>query len=68
MTVDGLVEWLERRTQAHRDPVHKPDVCHEPVVLITPDRGRVVWDPPNVPPPRPKAGGHRSHGGRIAPR
>src|SRR6266536_2997806 len=35
-----------------------PDLAHEPVVLIRPELGRVVWDPPGVPPPRIKTAGH----------
>jgi hypothetical protein len=53
--LDGLMEWLTRR---HRVNASRPDLAHEPVVLIRPDRGRVVWDPPHVPPPLDKTGGH----------
>jgi hypothetical protein len=60
----GLVEWLERR---HRRNARVPDVAHEPVILVSPQRGRVVWDPPNVPPPIAKTRGHRPPAG-LAPR
>lgn len=63
--VDGLIEWLEDRNRGHPDPAGAPDLVHEPVVLIRPELGRVVWDPPHVPPPRAKAGGHRPPRGRV---
>jgi len=61
--LDGLIEWLTRR---HRINVGRPDLAHEPVVLVHPDRGRVVWDPPDVPPPESKAAGHPRPAG-LAP-
>lgn len=62
--LDGLLAWLERR---HANNRGAPDLAHEPVILITPEAGRVVWDPPNVPPPAHKTIGHRPPAGR-APR
>lgn len=50
--LDGLVSWLNDRRTKKPDPQRAPDLAQEPVVLIDPDLGRVVWDPPNVPPPR----------------
>ncbi|MHB1446387.1 MAG: hypothetical protein ACYCZV_12120, partial [Acidimicrobiales bacterium] len=62
--LDGLRAWLERRHTKNR---HVADLAHEPVVLVLPERGRVVWDPPDVPPPAPKTTGHRPPAG-MAPR
>jgi hypothetical protein len=56
--LDGLVSWLDHRRTKKPDPQRTPDLAHEPVVLIEPDIGRVVWDPPNVPPPKHKTEGH----------
>jgi hypothetical protein len=59
--LDGLRSWLERRHATKRGP----DLAHEPVVLVTPEVGRVVWDPPNVPPPQHKTTGHRPPAGKA---
>lgn len=59
--LDGLVAWLTRR-HGHNTG---PDVAHEPVVLVSPELGRVVWNPPNVPPPLHKTTGHRPPAGRA---
>jgi hypothetical protein len=64
--VDALREWLAERAAKHSDPKRKPDLAQEPVVLIRPDLGSVLWDPPNVPPPRSKGRGHRRPQG-VAP-
>jgi hypothetical protein len=56
--VDGLVAWLDDRRAKKPDARRNPDLAHEPVVLLAPDIGRVVWDPPDVPPPRDKTEGH----------
>jgi hypothetical protein len=56
--LDGLVAWLTKRRATKPDAERNPDVAHEPVVLVAPDPGRLVWDPPNVPPPRTKHAGH----------
>jgi hypothetical protein len=64
--VAALREWLGGRARKHPNP-RKPDLAHEPVVLIRPDLGSVAWDPPNVPPPRPKADGHRRPQGLAPP-
>jgi hypothetical protein len=63
----ALHEWLAGRAARHRDPGRKPDLANEPVVLIRPELGSVAWDPPNVPPPRPKAHGHRKPHGVVPP-
>jgi hypothetical protein len=60
--LDGLRCWLERRHTKNRTV---PDLAHQPVVLVAPDRGRIVWDPPNVPPPVQKTIGHRSPAGTV---
>jgi hypothetical protein len=65
--VAALRDWLADRAGKHPDPGRKPDLAHEPVVLIRPDPGSVAWDPPNVPPPRPKSGGHRRPQGLAPP-
>jgi hypothetical protein len=51
-TADALRTWLESRLAKAPDPVRKPDIAHEPVILIRPqDRlGEVVWDPALAPP------------------
>ena len=58
--VEALVAWLDARHAKNRG---RADVAHEPVVLIRPERGRVVWDPADVPPPRVKSEGHPPPGG-----
>jgi hypothetical protein len=65
--VAGLREWLAARTARHVSPGRKPDLAHEPVVLIHPDLGLVAWDPDEVPPPRPKTTGHRKPHGLAPP-
>jgi hypothetical protein len=40
--IAGLREWLDRRAARHVDPERKPDLAHEPVVLIHPDLGSVT--------------------------
>jgi hypothetical protein len=52
--VAALREWLGARAAKHPNPRRKPDLAHEPVVLIRPRLGFVAWDPPDVPPPRLK--------------
>jgi hypothetical protein len=49
---DALRAWLDSRLAKAPDPVRKPDLAHEPVILIRPqDRlGEVVWDPALAPP------------------
>lgn len=64
--LDGLIAWLQGRRAAKPEPEKAPDLSHEPVVLIAPDRGRVVWDPPDVPAPRLKTDGHPA-AARFAP-
>jgi len=63
--IAGLREWLARRAARHADPARKPDLAHEPVVLIHPDLGSVAWDPGEAPPPRPKTTGHRKPHGLV---
>jgi hypothetical protein len=48
----ALRAWLSGRLQKHPDPDRKPDVAHEPVILVRPHarRGEVVWDPDMAPP------------------
>jgi hypothetical protein len=65
VALDGLVEWLTRRRAGKPNPFVTPDLAHEPVVLVEPDRGRVVWDPPNPPPPKTKTEGHAPPSGRA---
>lgn len=62
--LDGLRAWLERRHTKNRGAA---DLAHEPVVLVAPEPGRVVWDPPIVPPPTHKTTGHRRPVG-VVPR
>lgn len=62
--LDGLIEWLTKR---HRVNARKPDLAHEPVVLVHPHLGRVVWDPPHVPPPELKTAGHPPPAGLAPP-
>jgi hypothetical protein len=56
--IEGLREWLSERVAKKPNAIRTPDLAHEPVVLIRPEPGRVVWDPPSVPPPRNKTAGH----------
>src|SRR6266511_300277 len=56
--IEGLHEWLSERVAKKPNAIRAPDLAHEPVVLIRPELGRVVWDPPGVPPPRIKTAGH----------
>lgn len=65
--LDGLVSWLRDRRTKKPDPSRTPDLAHEPVVLLDPDIGRVVWDPPNVPPAREKTEGHTKSPVGLAP-
>jgi len=65
--VDGLREWLTARAAKHINPQRKPDLAHEPVVLIQPNFGTVPWDPDVVPPPSAKASGHRKPHGLVPP-
>jgi hypothetical protein len=65
--LNGLMSWLDDRRTKKPDPQRTPDLAHEPVVLIDPDIGRVVWDPPNVPPPRHKTEGHTKRPAGHAP-
>ncbi len=65
--VASLREWLGARAAKHPNPERKPDLAHEPVVLIRPDLGSVAWDPPNVPRARAKAHGHRPPQGLAPP-
>jgi hypothetical protein len=61
--VEALREWLAgRKANAGR----KPDLANEPVILIRPRLGEVVWDPGAAPPPKTKKGGHRRPQG-VAP-
>jgi hypothetical protein len=65
--VDGVVEWLARRAAHRPDPARTPDLAHEPVILIRPRFGEVIWDPGAAPPPRAKTAGHRRpHGAAPA--
>jgi hypothetical protein len=65
--VAGLREWLTARAAKHPNPQRKPDLAHEPVVLIDPNLGTVAWDPGVVPPPRAKTAGHRKPHGLVPP-
>ena len=65
--VAGLREWLTARAVKNVNPQRKPDLVHEPVVLIHPDLGTVVWDPGVVPMPRAKTTGHRKPHGLVPP-
>jgi hypothetical protein len=64
--IESLVAWLRDRLTRHPDPIRWRDLAQEPVVLITPDLGRVIWDPGGVPLPSEKTGGHRRPHG-LAP-
>jgi hypothetical protein len=65
--VAGLREWLSVRSAKHPNPQRKLDLAQEPVVLIRPELGTVAWDPRVVPPPLPKATGHRKPHGLVPP-
>jgi hypothetical protein len=65
--VEALREWLQTRLAKHPDPRKKPDVAHEPVILIRPSLGGVVWDPGVAPSPRLKTVGHRRPHGLAPP-
>jgi hypothetical protein len=65
--VKALREWLRTRLAKHPDPRKKPDLAQEPVILIEPRLGEVVWDPDSAPPPQLKTTGHRRPRG-LAPR
>lgn len=65
--VAGLREWLAARAARNVNPLRKPDLAHEPVVLIHPNLGSVAWDPGEAPPPRPKTAGHRRPHGLVPP-
>jgi hypothetical protein len=65
--VAGLREWLTARAAKHPNPQRKPDLAHEPVVLIHPNLGTVAWDPGMVPPTRAKTTGHRKPHGLVPP-
>ena len=65
--VAGLREWLTARAAKHVNPQRKPDLAHEPVVLIQPNLGTVAWDLGVAPPPRPKTTGHRKPHGLVPP-
>jgi hypothetical protein len=64
--VEGLRRWLTGRGTRHRDPARKPDLAHEPVILIRPCLGEVAWDPGEAPPGKTKSSGHRKPRG-LAP-
>jgi hypothetical protein len=65
--VEGLRKWLTQRAKQRRDPTRRADVAHEPVILIRPRFGEVVWDPNIAPPPKSKAGRPRRPPQGIAP-
>jgi hypothetical protein len=65
--VAALREWLTARAARHVSPGRRPDLAHEPIVLIQPDLGSVAWDPGEVPPPKPKTTGHRKPHGLVPP-
>jgi hypothetical protein len=48
----ALRAWLEARLKAAPDPRRKPDIAHEPVILIWPEERftELVWDPDMAPP------------------
>ena len=64
--VEALREWLDARRTKHPVESKKPDLAHEPVILIRPRLGEVAWDPGVAPPPQPKEVGHRRPAG-LAP-
>jgi hypothetical protein len=64
--IAALRAWLAGRAAKHPDPARKPDLAHEPVVIIHPTLGLTAWDPPNVPPPNAvKTSGHRRPFGLV---
>jgi hypothetical protein len=65
--VAGLREWLAARAARYPNPSRKPDLAHEPVILIHPNLGSVAWDPGGAPPPTPKTAGHRKPHGLVPP-
>jgi len=56
--VVAVQRWLRKRARVRHDPSRTPDLAHEPVILIRPDLGRVIWDPDNEPPPKQTFEGH----------
>jgi hypothetical protein len=65
--VVALREWLETRLAKHPDPLKTPDLAHEPVILIRPYLGEVVWDGGAAPPPRLKTTGRQRPHGVVPP-
>jgi hypothetical protein len=65
--VVAVRQWLHGRARVRRDPSRSPDLAHEPVILIRPELGRVIWDPDNAPPPKQSFEGHGKPRG-LAPR
>jgi hypothetical protein len=64
--VQGLRQWLTPRAARHPDPMRKPDLAHEPVIVIRPRFGEVAWDPGHAPPGKARSDGHRRPQG-LAP-
>jgi hypothetical protein len=65
--VEALQAWLAKRLAKHHDPVGKPDLAHEPVILIRPRLGETAWDPGAPPPPKRKSQSHRKAQGLAPP-
>ena len=66
-TTRGSRAYSGARAARHVNPQRKPDLAHEPVVLIRPNCGTVAWDPDVVPRPRAKTSGHRKPHGLVPP-
>lgn len=65
--VDGVLRWLGRRAARQPRVPRTPDLVHEPIILIRPRLGEVIWDPDAAPPPKAKSTGHRRLRGLAPP-
>jgi hypothetical protein len=63
--VAGLRTWLEWRLSRSPDPMLTPDLAQEPVILLRPHLGKLIWDPDVAPPLQNKRSGHRPPRGRV---
>ena len=67
--VEALRAWLRSRLEKARDPVRRPDLAHEPVIMIWPREhlGEVVWDPDRAPPAKKTTSNVRRRPVGLAP-
>jgi hypothetical protein len=62
--IESMRSWLEKRKHSTKPGA---DLSHEPVILLAPRLGEVIWDPGPAPPPGPKGKGHRRPAGLVGP-